>query len=113
MSAEKRDPPSIWGCVETDAISRDFDYDNYLSFHTRIGCKAQPVSKSGYAMLSAWFHHEMEEDMKSGNWQCDPFPAEVPAGGVLPELQTPQAGSDESFVVDLRNTGGEVQACHT
>lgn len=53
---------SVWGCVEFDAISRDFDYANYVDFHERTKCIGAVVSPSTYIHLRNAFHQAMEDD---------------------------------------------------
>lgn len=58
--------PSIWGCVEMDAASRDFDYQNYLDFHKRTGCKGAVLSSGNYYRVQQILRISMEESMNAG-----------------------------------------------
>jgi hypothetical protein len=56
--------PSVWGCVEMDAASRDFDHANYLNFHERSGCKGAPLSAAGYALVRMVLNDSIEASMQ-------------------------------------------------
>lgn len=47
-----REANSIWGCVEMDAASRDFDYAEYLNYHYKTGCKGGVLSEEGYYLVT-------------------------------------------------------------
>lgn len=53
---------SIWGTVEMDAASRDFDYADYLHIHTLSGCKANPLKPEAYALVCQVLDMTMEID---------------------------------------------------
>lgn len=65
---------SFWGCVEVDAISRNFDYEKYLSFHEKTGCVSQAVYLEVYQILSDAFHKQMELDV---SFHPDPLDKDV------------------------------------
>lgn len=52
---------SFWGCVEVDACSRDFDYQDYVDFHTKTGCVGAKLSEACYKHIWNIFHTAMEE----------------------------------------------------
>lgn len=52
--------PSIWSSIEFDAISRDFNYENYISMWNRSGTDGAFLSKSAYMMLKDIFSQEMD-----------------------------------------------------
>ena len=53
---------SIWTTPEVGAWSRNFDYENYLSFVSKINPDQQPFSEDGYQALCAVLDDEMEKD---------------------------------------------------
>jgi len=55
--------PSVWGCVEFDAISRAFDYAGYVDFHTKTKCVGAKVSAATYAHLWNSFNQSMQDDV--------------------------------------------------
>lgn len=59
---------SIYGTVECDAWSRGFNYDDYLDFHKRTGCKARPVALAFYWALCGAFNNAMAADFECGNF---------------------------------------------
>lgn len=53
---------SIWGCLEIDALSRDFNYDDYVDLHTKTGCVGALVSRHIYSLLDTCFYLSMVEN---------------------------------------------------
>lgn len=53
---------SIWGSIECDAWSRDFDYANYLNIHSLSSIQSNPVSREMYVFLKRAFETEMRDD---------------------------------------------------
>jgi hypothetical protein len=56
--------PNFWGCVEVDAISRDFDYSNYKYWHSLTQCKGALLCEEAYCLLQEAFHIQMEQDIE-------------------------------------------------
>lgn len=54
---------SIWSSIEFNAISRDFDYQEYLSMHITGGCPGAPVSEMVYKHLWNIFNTELENTL--------------------------------------------------
>jgi hypothetical protein len=54
--------PSIWASIEIDAISRNFDYANYLSMHTSSGSPAAVLCEEAYRLVRDAFHWQMLND---------------------------------------------------
>jgi len=54
--------PSFWGCVEVNAISRDFTYEQYIVFHTKTGCVGAKVHSLVYTALQKAFHMALATD---------------------------------------------------
>jgi hypothetical protein len=52
---------SIWGCVEMDAASRDFKYNQYLQFHNDTGCSGKALSESNYQKIIDILNSDIEE----------------------------------------------------
>lgn len=55
---------SIWGTVEVDAWSRDFNYDNYINLHKQYNCAGNPMTFDGYARLCELLEIEYEDSLK-------------------------------------------------
>jgi hypothetical protein len=52
---------SIWGSVEMDAASRDFNYEDYVSYHERSACVGAKLSPRTYALLRMLFQVSLDE----------------------------------------------------
>lgn len=55
---------TIWGSVEFDALSRSFDYENYVRMHTGTGCRGALVSPEAYKQLNDVFYGEMSRSFE-------------------------------------------------
>lgn len=50
---------NIWNCVECDAWSRDFDYEEYIDLYNKRNEGHSMFSEDGYRALCAVFEDEM------------------------------------------------------
>lgn len=61
MFIKENSPPNIWNSFEFNAISRDFNYADYVEFAKRTGKEHALVSEPSYRSLVQIFHYEMAE----------------------------------------------------
>lgn len=54
----------LWGTVEADAWSRNFNYDEYLNLHQLAGVTQEPISFDGYQSLMELFDLLYEDSLK-------------------------------------------------
>lgn len=53
---------SIYHCVEMDAASRDFDYEDYLHLHKAVDSFARVISKESYKKVCEILNLEISID---------------------------------------------------
>lgn len=56
-------PHGIYGSLETDAWSRDFDHNNYLSIYVRSGAVHKPLDAVAYAKFREFMDWLYEHDI--------------------------------------------------